>query len=554
MRKKDFKSGIGDGERVTQKHREKHETLRKIKRDKALLRIRGVTETTVSNDDFSKALNAYKSVPTMAGLHRLLKIGSESQLATHLIGLLQVNADRTSSPVLSSLVRSLGSESVEEATLAMDCLLHVTYFKIESDERDFARLILEAGLLIENGVALAHVEQDTRLALDIWKLVVNLINICKESRDAVLHSPLFCKGSSTLPNSLPPFLRELQRKRGGQLWWDRIMVAILVSTIKVGVELPPKEFILTVWPFVLEYFQMMLPPPKRHVTGTEPEQDVIISDLCELLHFFVLKTRLHDEYVFFGLLMSKDLSMQFIPYLVQLIPRLDDPQNKYFVATFLVKLSRLSVPQVDYMTVMARAGALLVMIQLIQSASERNQRQGLLWVQNFCAESLENVASVLNTDVLATVLRLLNNGALVYSLKVPVINLMAAICNTCVHFMEEYPQRANGYLAALVNDMPILKTTIHFITTISDVEDLLTVLDLWYDLLKWEPQWVSAELEKYGAEDRLNRLLEHKNMEVFNRTEEVLNALQCASNKQEMMELDSSSSSFLTTRTTPFSF
>ena len=99
------------------------------------------------------------------------------------------------------------------------------------------------------------------------------------------------------------------------------------------------------------------------------------------------------------------------------------------------------------------------------------------------------------------------------------------------------------------------RTTIHFITTISDVEDILTVLDLWYDLLKWEPQWVSAELEKYGAEDRLNQLLEHKSMEVFNRTEEVFDALQRASNKQEMMELDLSSSSFATpTRTTPFSF
>lgn len=518
--KKGVKQGLGDGERVTNKHREKNETLRKLKRDRALVRLRtGVNTTANNNSTFQQNMKEYLSRPSLEKLHHLLQTATEDELVKNMAILLQrqvVDNGQVRSSVLLTLVTQLAQPNEKQGMLALACLINITAARIPGEEVDYARILIEQGRVLDTkGVLMAHLLEDTVAALDVWKLIVNLINVCGDARDAILKSAIF--------NG--PFLAELNR---GRPLFRRVIVAVLVSCIESGTSLPSRNFLASIWQYLVSLIQMVLPSPKRLDHDDEDEFSCIVNDLCSAFHFLALKCQDEDDFKFLTLTLISPwtLDHKVLSFLMQLIPRVD-VVNRARIAFFLVKASALEMPEqvppLLLMTEMRKANGLAIMHGLAQNANERLQRQGIKWIANYCAESLDYIADVLDAKVLGTIIHLLRGGAK-YALLNPIMYLIMAACNTCVRHLPD--KRAAGYLAAIVNDLMVLKTTVTLITAVADVQLLCDILDLWQDLLKWEPHYVANELESYGVEGKMNLLLEHKSRDVFDRAERVLNTIE----------------------------
>lgn len=536
-RQSDFKSGLGQGDTITRRHREKNSALRRIKRDRALHRIRGVAPDTKSSEDahFQALLEEYSRNPSLLGLHTLFQKASESQIATHICTMLRISPDNSSSPIIQQLIQKMGSIDSSEAVRAMECLVHITSLELNGDEEIFAKIIVQNHFL--DGVALAHIQEDTPIALEVWKLVVNLINVCEQSRDAVLHSPLF---TVSAPNAVPPFLLELKKCRPHM---QKVLIQLMCSTLEAGNNLPPKEYIITIWPYVISYLMQLMPAGRNLDPNGTGDLECMVNDLCVFLYFLEQKAQQVDEVVFFGimLLQSDDTrTSNFIGFLVKLIPRL--PQlNQWHVARFLVKVSSISSPELWFMSAMKEAQCLHVMVRLMQSPNERLQRAGITWIMNFCADGLDCVAAAIDANIIGLVVQMIRSCGLKYSLMRGVIGLITSVCNACVCELQNpsCSKRASGYLAAIVNDVPVIQTTVKNIRFLNDVQSTCDILDLWLDLLRWEPKWASEELEKYGAENELQNLMDSKNNSIFERVDAVTTILDReASSYNSKMELE----------------
>ena len=335
MRQSEFKTGIGSGQIVTQKHREKNESLRKDKRQTAMARIRGIPLIN-PNASFPDMLKRYMKEPTIEKLFYLLQQASEAEIITNANAMLQ------GGKVLHLLVRAMGGSDQKSGVQAMDCLIFITGVRIAGDEIEYAKLLTHPGTF---ATIAAHIEEDTMLALGMWSLANNLMDIGVQSKVAVLASPLFSGGSNAL------VFKELRRKRPQ---FQSTIIRTICSTFQADwYHLPPREYIYNVWPFIMDFFYTIAPLAKRSYSD---EDDFLIQYLCILLEAFKAKSQQEDDVVFFGQLALQNIP--FITYLLQLIPR-TGMVNQQRLSFFLVKVSLLEAPPL--MQAMRAAGGLAIM-------------------------------------------------------------------------------------------------------------------------------------------------------------------------------------------------
>lgn len=491
MRQSEFKTGIGSGQIVTQKHREKNESLRKDKRQTAMARIRGITLIN-PNASFPDMLKRYMKEPTIEKLFYLLQQASEAEIITNANNMLQ------GGKVLHLLVRAMAGSDQKNGVQAMDCLIFITGVHIAGDEVEYAKLLSHPGTF---ATIAAHIEEDTVLALGMWSLANNLMDIGVQSKVAVLASPLFSGGSNAL------IFKELRRKRPN---FQSTIIRTIMTTFQADkYHLPPREYIYNMWPFIMDFFYTIAPIAKRSYSD---EDDSRIHYLCILLEAFKAKSQQEDDVVFFGQLALHNIP--FITYLLQLIPR-TGMVNQQRLSFFLVKVSLLETPPL--MQAMRSAGGLAIMTTLTQMPNVKVQENGILWIANFCSDSIEHVQETLQKGVFFTIGRLLTAGHK-YDLIKPIVWLFKASCSVCVDALPA----ANSFLERIVKEANVVQSTVSAITKVAEVTLLCDILDLWKDLVRWNPEEILNQLEMFGAEQKLSLLLQHKNSDVFDKAEALL--------------------------------
>lgn len=497
MRKLEFKTGIGNGKLITDRHREKNDSLRKDKRQKAMLRVRGISVID-PNASFTKMFEEYMKMPTIERLFYLLKQATEVELITNANVILQ------GGKVLRLLSRAMGGADRVSGIQALSCLSLITSVEISEDEKIYANILCEPVMFAP---VVAHIEEDTEMAIEMWALANNLIAIGLQSKVTVLASSLFNN-----PNAF--IFQELRRKRPA---FQKVIIRIISTSIRSHRDhLPSRGYIELIWPFVIDAFYTNLPLVKRQTTDDDQET---IGHLCALLQAFKAKSQQEDDVVFFGQLALRNIP--FISYLMQLVPYLG-MENQQRIAFFLVKVSLFNMPSV--MEAMRAADGLSIMHHLTQTPNEELQINGVKWIANYCLCSLGHVQNVFDQGAFSNIGRLMTIGHK-YKLLESTIWLFTAACNSCVCALDTNYNVANKLLFQITQHASILKITISAITKVAEVHLLCDILDLWTNLVHWNPEKILSELDSMGAEYKLSLLLQHKDSNVFDKAEVLMDAM-----------------------------
>jgi len=524
-RKEDFKTGLGNGENAIERHIEKRNGIRKQKREDKLARIRHVA---VDITGFQNALKTYKpmelyqrtNVGALDALNTCMRLGTDDQLNKHFTYLLAYS-DKQGSPVVQTLIQLLGENNPDIGLKAMSCLVNLSGANLEPQYQPLlAQLIIEAGFL---NAATAHITEDSIVAKECWCVVSNLISLCETSRDVVLSCILF-KNIHKDENWSSPFLTEMQK---GRSEYDVLIFTVVCGAFETGsISLPDPAFCFATLMFSIKYI-MMHWHPGRSETTSNPDR-VLELVLSALAHFAnKCSSQNKDHIILFARIFGQaEEKMQGFSYLINLASRVK-AANQHRLARVFVKAGKFNDPSLTMQRLMYKSGCVQLMIGFVESVDPKLQREALMWLGNYAADSLEFVLHIREQGGFRSIAQRLRS-AQSHALRNAAVYCLMQACNVSSAYLPN--EQASSCLIHLVTDCRIIQITCRHINDTGDPQLTIDILELWLTLLRWKNKHLNIAniIEEYGGDDKVERLLGitgEVGMRIFKLAESVLNNL-----------------------------
>lgn len=481
--KRDFKKGLGSGKDVTERHIQRDAKRNKDKRVKEMQRFRSSNSATTGSTH-GVLLEAYQKmplgvapmVPSITALWTLLHQSTDDDLQKCLGVILQ------KTPVLSILTKTLSEPDATAGTMAAGCL------EIITGARTDCALTCAHDLLARHPflqIAHAHITSVTSIAEVLWKIIANLTCLCGEARDIILNSPILDA----------PFFQTI-----GNPKYQRIMLLIVCGMLEASEHrLPPDGFIQAVWPFLLSTLYTLAPPE----TPTVPVQD---SDELEIALSALTYYAQHQENkaLFTQLLLNPHASH--VTYMVHLLARCRGGINQRRCAMYLNAVGELS--NTNFMQQFTESGCIELMIRLVEHPNALLRREGIVWVGNFAAESLDCIELLIYKKAYDALSRAMRGDVKKDLIK----QCIFAFCNPCITARAvalatpKEAERAYGLIAYFVNDKNIIRLTSPYVDEVGAEQTSLDILNLWKTLLVWNSEYITPKLEEVGALDKVDIL------------------------------------------------
>jgi hypothetical protein len=503
----EFKTGLGDINQVSKRHAEKAGLRSKKKRDEKISRIRKQNNdaTFVVPDNFSEqallARNVFLKTASLEALQFIQKFLKTSKKR-------EVNALLDDQGMLASaMVTLLKHNSTAYVLIAADCLVNITG-NVKNDKLSSVAMVLTKTDFIS--IAYTHVtNQQSPIRLDMWMCIANMACLCQDARNYLLETPLFKS------NNNPPFTAELAQQ-------DPATLPVVLLTLQTFY--PQKDtqkeddtyvlnepFTMAQWRTLCNILYTNCPAPMKQ---TDRDRDLSMV-LLIMWSVFDRATPL-----FRIRLISIERSL--IVFLVGLLPRICDIDDKIRVAKMLVAIGILNVPQCEFQNIMREAGCIQLMTDLSQSGHEDLKREAIVWIANYAAESYTFVRHLLQCRAFDGVAAYLQHPSDIKYMNQAIYVLKTASQSCYTNRTAE----SDEVLRMLLGQNGWLRFTCERIGRIGCVELTLEILSFWIALVKWDIHFVRPILEELGGLKKLDVLLADKNPAIWslsNRLDEMLN-------------------------------
>lgn len=528
-RKDSFKKGLGGIEDAAERTNARQEGIRKKKRDDVIERRRkqgNVVTQGMEQESLMQQLTRNYSVEkfmandaqSMNALHEICRIGNNAQL--QILFPLVLFAGHIDKPVVIQRLVEFISVPGEHTGPALDTLVNIT-----GASTSYAVVIAQ---VIINAKFLTHAVNHIKAASagpwlnDIWAIIANLVCLCPEARDVILGNP------AVFPEA---FFLQVRAKTVD----IATLLLVICGAVEVSAALPPQPFLMAAWPFIVLQLKAILPYPMQQTdyTDTNGAVDYLLST------FQSIAVRCNDEseeqMSFFGGLVNYN-QMELIPFMVNLVPRVENV-NKLRICQFLVKVGQL--PQVEFQHCMLAAGAVNVMVRMVQDASERLRREGLIWLGNFASSGMVFVNALMDCKAYEPVIHIIRRQHKAFLVR-SAIYVLIAVCNSCMNCAPSEASRAEDVMVYLFQNYKVIQLSISHVDVAGGEKLTIDILTLWRDAVKWNRSFVAPLLEECGAMDRVAKLVGHKHTTIFNLCSQIDELV----NHQQHEEMDLASSSF----------
>lgn len=510
-RASEFKTGLGDINQVSKRHAEKAGLRSKKNRNDKISRMRKQNsggDTFVVPDNFSEqaflARNVFlktASLESLQFIQRFLRVATKREINSFL---------DEQGMLASAMVTLLKHNSTVFVMIASDCLVNITG-NVKSDKLSSVAMVLTKTDFIP--IAYAHVmNQQSPIRLDMWMCIANMALLCQDARNYLLETPLFKSNN-------PPFTAELAQQ-------DPATLPVVLLTLyafypqKDDTIVLNEPFTMAQWRIICNILYTKYPPPMKQ---TDSDRDL------SMILLIILSIFDNSSAAFRIRLIS--IERLFIAFLVGLLPRICDIDDKIRVAKILVHIGMLDVPQCEFQNIMREAGCIQLMTDLSQSGHELLKRESMVWIANYASESYTFVTHLLHCRAF--------DGITVYLQRPSEVKYM----NQAIHVLKTASQscynnrttESDEVLKTLLNQNGWLRLTSQRIGRVGCVELTLEILSFWIALVKWDIHFIRPILEDSRGLERLAELLADKNPAIWslaNRLDEMLN------NEMEMTEMD----------------
>lgn len=530
-RKEDFKTGLGSGKDVTQRHVERYNGIRKQKRERALARIR-YEDAGKGGNAFDLAFKSYTPQAlcvqhdpnALNMLRKCLHEGDDDQINTNLFKLLGYS-DQHGSPVIRLLVQLVSGNNQAAGTMAMNCLVNLTGAKIEPTHQPLlAQLIIEAQFL---DAATAHITDDTILAKDCWYVVANLISLCETSRDVVLSCTLF-KNVHRDEHWKSPFLSEMQR---GRPEYDILIFTVVCAAFETGNTLPDFAFCFATLLFVIKSLTLNWHAPRKESTA---EPDRVLSLSLSALAYFAEKcvsTNVRHVELFAKVFGEAERKLRGFTFLFDLAPRVNKVNQRRLLRVF-VKAGKFNDTSLALQNLMQQSGAIQLMLRFAQDPDVALQREALVWLGNYASENIEFVRHIHALDGFRTVAQCLRRAP-THDVRNSAVYCLMQACNICTSFPHGEAEQVIIYL---LQQCKLVSITCQHLGDVGDPQLTVDILETWLALLQWNREEVSRDIEDHGGQDKVEMLLGvtgNMGDRIFKLAEQVLDLLSTGSQSMD---------------------
>jgi hypothetical protein len=484
-RKASFKTGLGSGEDATDRHAKRE---LKTLLEKRRMRTRAAS-TTACNDqpipfaqlmtrDYDKKKLGID--PRMLHvLTELLRVATNEDIEQHANELLFIDGKPQ---VLVFLVER--ASQADKA--ALSCIINLTG-AVTTHAVPVAAVLIGHGFLAAAERLLGH--SGGPCELDVWRIMVNLMGICPESRDAVL--------ASSIP--LAKALTEV----GGEDVKSLYILLTACTSLECGPFLPSHTaYVQGVWRVMLLLLMRKFPAPAICAADQMPDWlECVISSL-EAIAARAVPEQLLEL-----------LTAEAIHYLTRCLPRLHNATLARKIARILVAIGRLNAAEgvSPLQQWMVDAGAIPIMHALIKHVSPRLRCEGIMWLGNLASESSAFVERIAADGAFDTIAR---------ELLHPTSN---ALIDPCLFAFMSAAERCILDKNQDVLDLRIIQLTACYVDRPGKAIVTLEILTLWRNLMRFlQPSGrARALLEECGAMDMVTKFLGHPDPRIYKLAEEI---------------------------------
>lgn len=481
-----FKKGLGTTEDAVERSAIRSDGIRKKKKEDVLARRRNQSKPATLTQ-FQTLCKEYVFGKSFNILQILCRIGTNQELQDEFPNLLY-SGERKNGPEIVQVLVRMASFPSPDTTPALDTLVNITGAST-SYAVEIAQTIIREGFLNH---AIKYIQTDPAQVKpewlnDIWGVVANLVCLCPEARDIVL--------ASMYPQA---FYTQVQR---GTVEISTLLL-IICGSLEVSPVLPPNEFFMTAWPFLVAQLKTLY--AQEHADGLD-------FVLCA---FVAIASRCTDVEFFQSLVNYNQ--MEIIPIMITVCKKLTDNVNKLRICQFLVRVGML--PHIQFQECMKKHGCLELMIRMTQDSAERLRREGLVWLGNFASEGIEYVELILEKNALEAVINTIRRQHRHFLVRNS-IYVLIAMCNSCLRCADR--NRAENVMGFLFDTKQVISLTVPYVDVVANENMTIDILQLWRDALKWKREFISPLIEERGGFDRVAKLIGTRNTTIFKLCSEI---------------------------------
>jgi len=398
----------------------------------------------------------------------------------------------------------------------LDCLVNLTGIVTRHSTR-IALCLLKCGF-IQRVVGPLHVHP--QWAPDTWMIIANLMCLCEESRDALLHSPLFTPLpdlNSDAPPPPPPFVVQLHGADPRQL---HVLLLLIAGMLDERFTLPGAHFVALAFQYLVHVLRTRLCPEPRMDTCESEDDAFMLMCVLESLGSVFAKLQPRHGNMLCELIGDSERGAAergafgggFVTFLVRLIPRLSGIPFKVRVCQLLVRVGMMD----HYRDELRASNCVALMAQLACTTSLVLRREGIIWLANYLSEDLDAVQECMAQNALQPMLQALRESAPTPIIMAAIFGILNA-CTSCYNaYRYNMSQRdaANKLLHALATRNNLLRMLCQTATAGND-QMYADILCIWHILLCWNRALVEPLLEECYALDKVSDALGHANTEVY---------------------------------------
>lgn len=503
----EFKSGI---ENKTEKRAHDLSIIRKKKQEEKKHRLRhnsaassggGGEPAFGNNSNTPVATHFLPNLDSLRALHQFLHVNynNDKELDANMLKMFPTLMDKTCVEVIR-LVEYLHKSKGPEANFrAIKSIFVVTQSKTHFLLDFVSHLFNSSTVFIE--YCIKHLaEENSEIAIDVWKTLSNLSMICKESRDIILHSDI-CKVH------FPKFFET--NKKNPQM--EQIIYYFIAGITTTGEQdLPPEGFIKGVWLEMIERFKLT----KQVIKNLDDGEDQDIVDCV-----------LHTIYII-GKLSSR-------PFLQQLI---QIGETKSGLITFLCKyvnsvqgcylfwgvefLTAALQTEPEPVSQIASRHCLDIIAHHCENMEPRVARTCIQWIGLFATVSFTNMKQIMDTGSLNPILNIIRLGRRFTKEIIACLDVIDKIVANCVQALKRMDKKTEFVIDFLLFGADIIRLTVHFIRR-DDNTMVFRVLNLWYTLMSVRKDDVISFLINNNAMETIETLVYSNVTEIYKLASEI---------------------------------
>lgn len=345
-----------------------------------------------------------------------------------------------------------------------------------------------------------HLEENSEIAIDVWKTLSNLSMICKESRDIILHSDI-CKVY------FPKFFE--MNKKNHQM--EQIIYYFIAGITTTGErDLPPEGFIKGVWLEIIERFKLT----KQVIKNLDDGEDQDIVD-C-VLHTIYIIGKLSPRPFLQQLIQIGETKSGLITFLCKYV---NSVQGCYLFwgVEFLTAALQTEPEPVGQI---ASRHCLDIIAHHCENMEPRVARTCIQWIGIFATVSFTNMKQVMDTGSLKPILNIIRLGRRFTKEIVSCIDVIDKIVANCVQALKRMDKRTEFVIDYLLFDADIIRLTVHFIRR-DDTVMVFRVLNLWYTLMSVRRDDVISFLINNNAMETVETLVYSNVTDIYKLASEI---------------------------------